>query len=120
MQSIIKQAKDVLKQDFDITLDTDSLETYSPEEWIDFAEKRGIKDANGLFFPGSMSAYVNLNETGVYNLLHEHIGHRTYFEKAFKGLELRKLEDDVSSLERMIIGDNYNDILAGSLSLVRP
>ena len=72
MQKIIKEAKEVLKEDFDITLDTDSLKTYSPEAWNDFKEKRGIQDANGLFFPGSMAAYVNLNDAGVYNLLHEH------------------------------------------------
>lgn len=108
MKEITALTEQLLLEHFAISLETDALKTFSPEEWQTFTQTRNLNGANGLFLPHSMTAYVK--EDDLQSLLHEHLGHRVYFENSWKGIQLRKHEDELAQIERLIVGELYDEI----------
>jgi len=104
---------DVLKSDLGLELSTSDLRVYSYREWDIFQKTRGYINKYGVFKPRFMTAHVL--DSSISNIIHEHIGHRIFFEHSELGLELRRLESELANLEDGIVSGNLK---SGSLQLV--
>ena len=110
VKETVNTAKQIIQEEFDLTLETNSLKIYSLQDWQELEEKINIKEKDGFFVPNSMTARLKDDENVLHTLIHEHLAHRTYFEHSQDGLKLRKLETDLSELEKLIIGKQYHKL----------
>ncbi|MGV8086398.1 MAG: hypothetical protein ACP5N1_02085 [Candidatus Woesearchaeota archaeon] len=102
--ALFSDVKNILKSDLGLELSTSDLRLYSSDEWMLFQKSRGYKDKLGVFKPRSMTAHV-LNSS-IADIIHEHIGHRVFFEHSKIGLEIRRLESMLFNLENVILSGN--------------
>jgi hypothetical protein len=98
----LEPVEKILKERFLIELSTSDLEVIADSNWDKFAKKRGLSK-DGVFLPRSMKAYVRDNENVEQNILHEHIGHRVYFERTQAGIHIVSLEKDLKRIEDLIL-----------------
>src|SRR3990167_286369 len=94
IESLIKNANDVVEKDFSIKIERSKVMFYSQERWGRFCMRNGFEESDGLYIPHKLKAYINLQspllET---NIFHELFGHGLFCEHSLLGKELLLAEE---------------------------
>ncbi len=117
VNEITKQAAEVVKAEYNLSLNNSSLHTYSQEGWAEFLKKRNISAlTHGLFLPASLTAHVD-SSSRFFNTTtyHELFGHGLYFEHSESGRKIHNLEVELSLMSSIDNDSTIRESMANSI-----
>ncbi len=90
LNSIIKEVETYVKSELNLSIEKTQLKTYTQDQWTEFCSANKFdSEAEGLFVPISLSAYVNQESSVlISNVFHEYFGHGLFCEHSSIGKDL--------------------------------
>lgn len=91
-EEFVHNLETLLNSNFHYSLETSELHFVLNSDWEKLKTNKNTMDTLGIFAPRNMTALVRDIESPYQTIIHEHIGHRTFYEMTSYGLKTRELE----------------------------
>ncbi len=104
-KNYIEEGKTILQEEFNFVPEQSKIIYCDPALWNNLIRRRDAS-IKSFFQPRTLTAYINKNpESGLLPMaIHEYFGHGSYCEHARNGIRIAKFEQELSELEKKLVG----------------